>query len=126
MTAPIALHPHVRILAHALGIEYQQDRREPNEYRNHYVCNEGEPEVTQLVDAGLMVLASRPTWTGGLVQYAVTEAGKEQARAFWKARQWPKKKRVYARFLAISDYRERLTFREFLTKHEYAECRRSA
>lgn len=125
MSGPIDLHPHVRILAHALGIEHQQDRREPNEYRNHYVCNEGEPEVTQLVEAGLMVLASRPTWTGGAVQYAVTEAGKAQARAFWKSRQHPKKRRVYAAFMRISDMRE-VTFREFLTSPEYAECRRNA
>lgn len=125
MTHPIDLHPHVRILAHALGIEYQQARREPNEYRNYYVSEPDDPEVAQLVEAGLIALASRPSWTGGLVAFTVTDAGKEQARAFWKARQYPQKKRVYAAFLLVSDVRE-VTFREFLTSPEYAKARENA
>ncbi len=110
------------ILRHMLGIDVN-DTPNPNEYRNYYCANPGDEELHSLDDAGMVeCYATR----GGYEWWRTTEAGKVEARKSQRAILLPKPKRVYRKYLSISDLYVDLTFWQFLTGPEFSETRRSA
>lgn len=126
MTAPVdgqtLTAEALGILHHALGVSdpYQCDQPP---YRNHFVAGQGhddEPLLLQLVQQGLMVVRESKL-TGGDALYVVSDRGVDIAL---KSRpRVPQKKLLYRRFLSVRDCCPDLTFREFLTSPEFAECR---
>jgi hypothetical protein len=114
----------LRILRHMLGIN-TPERAEPKPYRNHYAANPGDAELAELERLG-MVVRFEPRIPAEYDFFQCTAAGREAALRSFKSIRLPKKRRVYLKFLDVSDCHPDLTFREFLTSPDYDECRRSA
>lgn len=112
----------LRILRHMLGIDVN-DTPDPPEYRDYYCANPGDPQMHELV--GLGVVRLRAT-RDGYEWFETTHTGKAEARASQRAMLLPKSKRIYLRWLSISDVRPDLTFRDFLTRPDCADARRAA
>lgn len=110
------------ILRHMLGIN---DRwaREPKPYRNYFAAGPGDEELEELERIGAVRLIGK-RWD--LLYYETTAAGRVAAMASHKKIRMKKPQRVYSRYLSVSDCCSDLTFKEFLTKPEYAEIRRNA
>lgn len=115
----------LRILRHMLGIDDGSKAR-PEPYRDHYCANAGDPQLVELARLGMVRLAGKPSPGLPYETYVTTEAGRAAAIASFRAIQAPKKKRVYLRFLEVSEVCPDLTFREFLVREEFAEIRREA
>jgi len=110
------------ILRHMLGID-KPEEREPKAYRNYYCANHDDQALHALAELGLVKCYRRDDhyeW------FTCTEAGIAAAHASHRAIRYPKRKRVYLKFLHISDVAPDLTFHEFLTSPHFAEVRRSA
>lgn len=110
---------HMQILRHMLGIDVT-DVRSPKEYRDYFCACHGDADLAELAAAGMVKMydkCSQYEW------FTTTDAGKAAARASQRARLQTKSKRMYSRFLDISDCRPDLTFREFLTSPDYADTR---
>jgi hypothetical protein len=114
----------LHVLRHMLGIDDERVIRDP--YRNHYCANEGDERLHSLAARGLVTLVRGPTPMMPYETFAATDEGRRIALESQKQRALPKRKRVYSRFLDVRDCCPDLTFREFLTSPDYAECRRSA
>lgn len=110
------------ILRHMLGINVC-DTPAPPEYRDYYCANPNDPDLHKLARLGLVRLYST---RDGYEWFATTDAGKAAARASQRAMLLPKPKRVYRRWLSVSDALPDLTFRDFITRDEFAEIRRAA
>lgn len=117
-----------RTLRHMLGID-KPHVREPEAYRNRYAANPGDPKLARLAALGLVKLVAA-AGVGGVFDaydcYRCTPAGEAAARASHRRTRLSKSKRVYARYLSVSDCCSGLTFRTFLTHPDFAEIRRSA
>lgn len=112
----------LRILRHMLGIDVD-DATNPPEYRDYYCANPGDAELHAMVTLGLVRLyATR----GGYEWFTTTDTGKSAARLSQRAMLLPKPKRVYRRWLSVSDALPDLTFRDFLTRSEFADIRKAA
>lgn len=114
----------LRILRHMLGID--DARKLPKPYRNHYCANAGDPNLVSLAQRGLVVLSRPPSKSIPYETYIATEAGIASATSSARRRAWPRKRRVYDRYLDVKDVCPDLTFRDFLVDPEFAEIRRTA
>jgi hypothetical protein len=112
----------LRILRHMLGID-DPYMAKPTPYRNYYCANPGDAKMHELVRLGLVVLYSTH---GSYEWFACTTAGRDAAVASQKAMRVSKSKRLYAKFLDISDCWPDLTFKRFLTDPQFHETRRAA
>lgn len=112
----------LRILRHMLGIDVN-DTPSPQEYRDYYCANPGDANLHELASVGMVTMYSTH---GGYEWFKTTDAGKSAARASQQAMLLPKPKRAYLRWLSISDVLPDLTFRDFLTRREFADVRKAA
>lgn len=110
-------------LRHMLGIN-TPTHRTPRPHRNYATVVPGDQEYVELEELGMveryLKAGERETeydW------YQCTEAGKLEAMRSHKAIRLPKSKRMYSRYLEISDTDHELTFKEFLTHEYFAEAR---
>lgn len=113
------------MLRHMLGINDGSKSR-PVPCRDHCCVEVGDPQLVELERLGAVRLAREPTSWLRYATYVTTEAGRAAAIASFRTIQWQKKKRVYLRFLEISEVCPDLTFRDFLVREEFAEIRREA
>jgi hypothetical protein len=110
------------ILRHMLGID-RPDVRQPDAYRDYYCADPGDGTLLEMERLGLV---ERYSERGGYVWYRCTASGRAAAWASHKAIMLPKAKRVYLRYLSVSDAFPDLTFKEFLTAAQFAQARREA
>lgn len=110
------------VLRHMLGID-TPDVAHPKPYRNYYCADPENPQLQAMERKGLVECYSR---RGGYDWYRCTDAGRTAAFRSHKVIVYPKKKRVYLRFLHLSDVCPDLTFKEYLTSEHFAEDRRNA
>jgi len=107
-----------------LGINAPYDRK-PKPYRNYAAVNPGDGEYAELERLGAVERCGGVPWSE-YDYFRCTEAGKAAAMASHKSIQCSKAKRVYHRFLDLSDCCPDLTFKEFLTNPKFEEARASA
>ena len=112
-----------RTLRHMLGIDKPAEAH-PRPCRDYYCANPGDEAMRELERLGMVRRLGCEEW--GYEWYVTTEAGREAALQSHRAIMLPKRKRVYRRWLSLSDCCPDLTFYEFLTSAEWAEERRSA
>lgn len=106
-------------LRHMLGIN-DPYKAKPEPYRNYYCASPGNERLHALAAAGAVELYStrdNHEW------FRCTDAGRTAAMASFRTIQASKPKRVYSRFLSLSDAIPDLTFREFITNPKYREYR---
>lgn len=113
------------ILRHMLGID-DPAVRDPKPNRDYYCANPDDHELRELERLGLVKQYQACDTSERYEWFTTTDAGKAAAFASQARTRYPKKKRVYLKFLHISDCCPDLTFREFLTSPHFAEARRSA
>lgn len=126
--AQLATPDDERVLRHMLGID-KPEKREPEAYRNRYAANPGDEHLARLAGMGLVELVratGKPGIFGAYDRYRATDRGIEVARASHRRIRLPKSKRMYARFLDVSDCCPDLTFRDFLTSPRFEDVRRTA
>lgn len=111
-----------RILRHMLGID-KPGEAHPKPYRDYYCANPGDERLHELARLGMVRQVDGP-WA--YEWFVTTAEGRSAALASHRAIMLPKRKRVYRRWLSLSDCLPDLTFYEFLTSAEWAEERRSA
>lgn len=111
------------MLRHMLGINDPSLPWPPRCWRDYAAVEPGDPLFVHMQERGLVRLTSRARGPFSFDYYATTEAGKELALSTFKAMQWSKSKRRYCGWLRISDAVPDLSFRDYLTKPEYAEHR---
>ena len=109
------------VLRHMLGIDVN-DTRDPPEYRDYYCANPGNALLHGMADLGLVELYRTD---GGYEWFCTTDTGKAAARASQRAMLLPKSKRIYRRWLSVSDALPDLTFRDFLTRREFVDIRKA-
>lgn len=109
-------------LRHMLGINTPSDR-EPKPYRNHYAANPGDAEMLELTALGMVEFAGIRY---ELHYYQCTDAGRAVAMRSHRTIRLTKAKRIYRKFLDVSDCCPDLTFKEFITSPEFADSRRAA
>jgi len=117
-------------LRHMLGINTPNDRV-PKPYRNYAATVPGDPEYLALENRGAVEkyyngFAFEFPFPTDYVYYRCTDAGKLAAMRSHREIRKTKSKRVYARFLDISDSFAELTFKQFLTDPQFADTRRDA
>lgn len=110
------------VLRHMLGIDKPEEQH-PKAYRDYFCANPDDPQLMAMECRRLVECYSSH---GGYVWYRCTDAGRAAAFRSHKATRYPKSKRVYLRFLRISDAYPDLTFKEFLSSKRFAEARRDA
>lgn len=113
------------ILRHMLGID-DPAQRDPQPSRNYYCANPGDVELRELAELGAVELASGPRPGLPYDTYHCTPAGIAAARASHRLLRWSKPKRVYRRFLEVSDAFNDLTFHRFLTDPDFRQIRAEA
>lgn len=123
MSTTVVTEGQLHILRHMLGLNDQQDRRNPEPYRDYYCANAHDVALEKLAHLGMVTRCSDG---GGYWTYCTTERGRYLAMKSARLRRWPKSKRVYAKFLEISECFPDLTFGEFLKADQFADCRRNA
>lgn len=112
----------IGMLRHMLGLT-DNSKRDPQPYRNYAAVEPGDLCLLQLEKLGMVEKCCTPAAWRGLVCYRCTEVGKREAvKDFYRTR-YNKSRRRYLRFLSVSGCVPGLTFREFLTKREWAEIR---
>lgn len=109
-------------LRHMLGID-DPWMREPKPYRNYYCANPGDSKLHGLLGLGMVTLYSAQ---GGYEWFSCTDAGVAAACASHRSIRKSKAARVYDKFLSVRECCPDLTFRSFLTDHQFDEIRRSA
>lgn len=112
----------LQTLRHMLGIDEPWDR-DPKPYRDYFCANPGDKEMAELLEAGAVVLYSRE---GRYEWFRCTDDGRAAAVASHRKIRYSKSKRVYGKFLEISDCYSDLTFKQFLTDPEFSDVRRRA
>lgn len=113
---------HLIILRYMLGIN-TPDARRPRPYRDYYCAGKGDENLRELQRLGAVALYRTDDhyeW------YTTTPSGRAAAMASHRAIRNSKAKRVYRRFLDIREVCPDLTFREFITNHQFADVRRDA
>lgn len=112
-------------LRHMLGINTPDDRI-PKPYRNYAAVPPGDNEFAELAALGAVICYRRAGGPGSRYDYfQCTDAGRAAAMKSHRTIRNSRSKRMYSKFLDISDCCADLTFREFLTSPEFAETRRS-
>ena len=94
--------------------------RDPIPYRDYFAAGKDDPEMKGLEDIGAVELYAESehySW------YRTTKEGRDEAIASHQAIRLPKSKRMYRKFLKISDLDSELTFREFITSPYYSDAR---
>ena len=112
----------LRILRHMLGIDLPAVKA-PVPYRDYYCASRGDSRLEALAAVGAVTLYRRDAhydW------YTTTDAGRAAAIASHRNIRAPKAKRLYARYLEISDVYPGLSFRTFLTDPTFADTRQAA
>lgn len=112
----------LQTLRHMLGID-KPDERAPEPYRDYYCASRGDADMAELARLGAVRLyrqCEHYDW------YTTTDAGRAAAIASHRKIRLPKSKRIYSRYLDVSDVHAGLTFHEFLTSPDYAESRAAA
>lgn len=114
-------------LRHMLGINTPYDRV-PRSYRNYAAASPGDEAYLALERLGAVERIPKPVpgWASDYEWFQCTEAGRAVAMASHKAIRKPKGKRVYSKYLDVSDCCPDLTFKEFLTSSEFKEARDNA
>jgi len=110
------------VLRHMLGIDKPEEQH-PKPYRDYYCADPGDQTLKAMERRGLVECYSM---RGGYAWYRCTDAGRVAAFCSHKAICYAKPKRVYLRYLRLSDVFAGLTFKEFLTSEKFAEIRREA
>ena len=111
-------------LRHMLGINTPNDRQ-PKPYRNYAAVPPGDKEFAELENLGAVSCYRRAGSLGSRYDFfQCTDAGRAAAMKSHRTIRKSRPKRMYAKFLDISDCCADLTFREFLTSPEFAETRR--
>ncbi len=128
MSKPLSAE-QLDILRHMLGIN-DRYAKFPKPYRNFYCASPGDPEMRELVAAGAVEMYSvRAGWYAvhdGYEWFRCTDAGRQAALASHRTIRVSKSKRVYRRFLEVSDAIPGLTFRDFLVDQQFAPARSEA
>ncbi len=109
-------------LRHMLGIDLPQVK-DPHAYRDYYCANPGDAEMAALEQLGMV---AKYAVQGGYEWFCTTVEGRKVAFASHKKILQPKSKRVYSKYLSVSDVCTDLTFKQFLTSPEFAESRVNA
>jgi ectoine hydroxylase-related dioxygenase (phytanoyl-CoA dioxygenase family) len=113
-------------LRHMLGIN-TPDSRIPEPHRDYAAVNPGDPEFVELERLGAVrCYRRRGEASNAYDWYCCTEAGREAAMHSHRLIRRPKKQRVYAKFLDISDVLPDLTFKQFLTDETFRRARAEA
>lgn len=121
----------MRTLRHMLGIN-DQSIKKPEPHRDYAAANPGDAEFAELARLGAVRCYRRAGESGGAVSttqydwFETTDAGRAAAIASHKSIRYPRSRRVYLKFLSVTDCYPDLTFREFLTSAEFADVRREA
>ena len=113
------------MLRHMLGINDPSLPWPPSAYRDYAAVDPGDTLFAQMEAEGL-VRCYRRAGTTSYDWFTTTSAGRALAMASFREIQYSKSKRRYLKFLDVSDCCPDLTFREFLTRPEFAESRRNA
>lgn len=109
-------------LRHMLGINDPYARL-PAPSRDYFCANPDDIELIELASIGAVEKYSE---RDSYWWYRCTPEGRAAAMRSHQDIRVSKSKRVYVRFLEISDAYCDLTFKEFITSPEYAESRRNA
>jgi hypothetical protein len=112
-------------LRHMLGINTPFDRV-PSPYRDYAAVVVGDARFAEMERLGLVECYRRAKTEREYDYFRCTETGRAAAMASHREIRMTKAKRVYWRFLEVSDAIADLTFREFLVAPVYAEVRRDA
>lgn len=112
----------LQTMRHMLGIDKPEERA-PEPYRNYFCASAGDAYMADLAETGAVEQYSSHN---GYDWYRCTQKGRALAIKSHKSIRLPKSKRVYSRFLEVSDSFPDLTFKEFLTLPEFKESRRAA
>lgn len=108
-------------LRHMLGIN-DPWMATPKAYRNYYCANPGDADLHALMWLGMVELYR----TDSYEWFRCTPQGERAAMESHRTIRRKKSERVYMKFLEVSDACPDLTFKQFLTEADFAECRRSA
>ena len=112
-------------LRHMLGINTPWTAK-PEPTRDYYCASPGYAEIVELERLGAVHCYRRADEHTVYDWYCCTDAGRAAAMASHKTIRYNKAKRVYGKYLDISDCLPDLTFKHFLTSAEFAETRRAA
>ena len=112
-------------LRHMLGIN-DGSKPKPEPYRNYAAVPPGDTVFAALEKIGAVECYRRAGGGFDYDYFRCTDAGMAAARTSFRSIRQPKARRVYLKFLDVSDAISDLTFKEFLTSPEYAETRRAA
>jgi hypothetical protein len=116
---------HLEILRHMLGVT-DTTARDAKPSRDHYAAEPGDPTLASMAEAGLVRLArTKSPIAGGLDIYITTDLGRATAMVSARRLRKPRGARVYSRWLDVADV-VNVTFKDFLTRPEWAEVRRNA
>lgn len=111
----------LQTLRHMLGID-TPETREPLPTRDYYCANPGDPELLELQRLGAV---HRYGVRDGYEWFTTTAAGRAAAMASHRTIRLSRPKRLYRRWLHVSDA-VGCTFGQYLTEPEYAASRRLA
>lgn len=111
-------------LRHMLGINTPWTAK-PEPTRDYYCASPGYAEIVELERIGAVICYRRADDFTRYDWYCCTDSGRAAAMESHKTIRYSKAKRVYWKFLDISDSLPDLTFKQFLTNPEFAETRRS-
>lgn len=109
-------------LRHMLGINTPDDKR-PKPYRDYYCASKGDAKLAEMARIGAVELYridESYEW------YCCSPKGREVAMASHKTIRRSKGSRMYSKYLDVHECCPDMTFKDFLTKPEFAESRASA
>lgn len=112
----------LRVLRHMLGIDNPYMPK-PKPYRDYFCANPGDEQLHALAALGMVEIYSTH---GSYEWFRCTAAGRAAAILSHKTIRHTKAKRIYAKFLDISDCFPDLTFRQFLTDPHFKNTRSAA
>jgi hypothetical protein len=117
---------HLDMLRHMLGINDRFWMRQPEPYRNYAAMNPGDTRMAELEALGMVECYRRASDKTEFDWFQCTPKGEAAAKASFMEKRFPKAKRVYHRYLDLSDCLPDLTFRDFLTNPDYKGIRAEA
>ena len=109
-------------LRHMLGINKPADKH-PKPYRDYYCADPGDAKMLELAALGVVVRYSQRY---GYDWYSTTDAGRAAAIESHKTIRLSKSKRLYSRYLNVSDAWPDLTFKKFLVDPQFAKTRKES